>query len=45
MRRTRDIKLTLRRPEHFQVDGEYLGEATALRAQVAGGALVVRVPR
>ncbi|UFU06939.1 diacylglycerol/lipid kinase family protein [Ruania halotolerans] len=44
VRRTRDVRLTLRHPEHFQVDGEYLGQVVRLRAQVDHGSLLVRVP-
>lgn len=38
----REIRMHLRRPEAFQVDGEYLGKATAVRAVVHPGALTVR---
>lgn len=40
----REVRMHLRHPEAFQVDGEYLGEATAVRALVRPGALNVRMP-
>ncbi|WP_277051520.1 diacylglycerol/lipid kinase family protein [Ruania albidiflava] len=40
----REVRLQLRRPEDFQLDGEYLGRAVAVRAQVSHGSLRVRVP-
>ncbi|UFU03336.1 hypothetical protein LQF12_01605 [Ruania suaedae] len=41
LRRTRDVRVVLRRGEHFQVDGEYLGEVVALRAQVQRASLTI----
>lgn len=40
----RDIRLRLRHPEDFQLDGEYIGQAVAVRALVQHGTLRVRVP-
>lgn len=33
-----------RRPEHFQVDGEYLGKTTQVKAKVLAGALLLIMP-
>lgn len=40
----RDVRVQLRRPEDFQLDGEYVGRTVAVRAQVSHGSLRVRVP-
>ena len=40
----RDVRLQLRHPEDFQLDGEYIGRAVAVRAVVQHGALRVRAP-
>ncbi|WP_157612494.1 diacylglycerol/lipid kinase family protein [Ruania albidiflava] len=40
----REVRLQLRRPEDFQLDGEYIGRAVAVRAQVSHGSLRVRTP-
>lgn len=40
----RDVRLQLRHPEDFQLDGEYIGRAVAVRAKVQHGTLRVRVP-
>ena len=40
----REVRLRLRHPEDFQLDGEYIGRAVALRAVVQHGTLRVRVP-
>ncbi|WP_154792626.1 diacylglycerol/lipid kinase family protein [Occultella kanbiaonis] len=44
MARTREVRLSVRHGEDFQIDGEYLGKVVALRAVVQPGALRVRVP-
>ncbi|WP_159621043.1 diacylglycerol/lipid kinase family protein [Ruania rhizosphaerae] len=41
LRRTKDVRVVLRRPEHFQVDGEYLGKVVALHAQVQQASLLI----
>lgn len=41
----RRMTLVLERPEEFEVDGESMGEVTAIAARVAPASLVVRVPR
>lgn len=41
----RRMTLALERPEEFEIDGESMGQVTAIAARVAPAALVVRVPR
>lgn len=42
--RGRSVDIRLREPQKVQVDGETLGRATRIRAQVQEGALTLRVP-
>ena len=41
----RRMTLALERPEEFEIDGESMGQVTAIAARVAPAALVVRVPQ
>lgn len=41
----RRMTLALERPEEFEIDGESMGQVTAIAARVAPASLVVRVPR
>ncbi len=41
----RRMTLALERPEEFEIDGESMGQVTAISARVAPASLVVRVPR
>lgn len=41
----RRMTLVLERPEEFEIDGESMGEVTAIAVRVAPASLVVRVPR
>lgn len=38
------LRLKLRRPVHFQVDGEYLGKVKEIKAELIPASLTVRVP-
>jgi YegS/Rv2252/BmrU family lipid kinase len=41
----RRVKITVDRPDHYQMDGDTVGECTSLLAEVQPGALLLRVPR
>ena len=41
----RRMTIALERPEEFEIDGESMGQVTAISARVAPASLVVRVPR
>lgn len=43
--RGRSVEIKMKDPQKIQVDGESLGEGTGLRAEVAHGALRMRVPK
>lgn len=40
----REVRMHVRHPEAFQIDGEYIGRASAVRARVRPAALTVRLP-
>lgn len=42
--RGREVEVTVREPQPFEIDGDAVGEAAALGFSVDAGALVVRVP-
>jgi len=39
------VKITVDRPDQYQMDGDTVGECTSLLAEVQPGALLLRVPR
>jgi diacylglycerol kinase (ATP) len=41
----RAVKITVDRPDHYQMDGDTAGECRSLEAEVQPGALILRVPR
>ncbi len=41
----RRVKITVDHPDHYQMDGDTVGECTSLVAEVQPGALLLRVPR
>ena len=41
----RRVKITVDHPDHYQMDGDTVGECTTLVAEVQPGALLLRVPR
>jgi diacylglycerol kinase (ATP) len=41
----RRVKITVDHPDHYQMDGDTVGECTSLLAEVEPGALLLRVPR
>ena len=41
----RRVKITVDRPDRYQMDGDTVGECTSLLAEVQPGALLLRVPR
>jgi diacylglycerol kinase family enzyme len=43
--RGKSVDIEMKQPQKIQVDGEFLGTGTAIRAEVAPGALKMRVPK
>ena len=43
--RGKSVDIQMKQPQKIQVDGEFLGTGTAIRAEVAPGALKMRVPK